>query len=133
MQDDLLPWLLGAARGDLPAGPIAWRAGAAVCVVLAAPGYPAQPRLGEEIAIDPGLDARDSDVIVFHAGTRRSFVRPGDTEGPLLTSSGRVLGVTARGSDLGGARATAYKAIRGIHFAGMHFRRDIGARGEKKT
>ena len=47
MQDDLLPWLLGAARGDLPPGPIAWRAGAAVCVVLAAPGYPAEPRLGE--------------------------------------------------------------------------------------
>jgi phosphoribosylamine--glycine ligase len=59
-------------------------------------------------------------------------VRPGDTEGPLLTSGGRVLGVTARGSDLGGARETAYKAIRGIHFAGMHFRSDIGARGEKK-
>ena len=133
MQDDLLPWLLGAARGDLPPGPIAWRVGAAVCVVLAAPGYPAQPRLGDEIAIDPGLDVRDSDVIVFHAGTRRSFVRPGDTEGPLLTSGGRVLGVTARGSDLGGARARAYKAILGIHFAGMHFRSDIGARGEKKT
>ncbi len=133
MQDDLLPWLLGAAHGDLPSGPITWRAGAAVCVVLAAPGYPAQPRLGEPIAIDPGLDVEHSDVIVFHAGTRRSLVRPGDTEGPLLTSGGRVLGVTARGDDLAGARATAYQAIRRIHFAGMHFRSDIGARGEKKA
>src|SRR5450631_4377367 len=93
MQDDLLPWLLGAARGDLPPGPIAWRAGAAVCVVLAAPGYPAQPRLGEPIAIDPRLESADNDVIVFHAGTRRALVRAGEPEGAMLTSGGRVLGV----------------------------------------
>ncbi len=133
MQDDLLPWLLGAARGDLPSGAIGWRAGAAVCVVLAAPGYPASPRLGEPITIDPRFDVAGDDVIVFHAGTRRALVRAGESEGPLLTSGGRVLGVTARGADLAGARAAAYDAIRDIQFAGMHFRSDIGARGEKKT
>jgi phosphoribosylamine--glycine ligase len=132
MQDDLLPWLLGAARGDLPSGAISWRAGAAVCVVLAAPGYPASPRLGEPITIDPRLDLAGDDVIVFHAGTRRALLRAGESE-VLLTSGGRVLGVTARGADLAGARAAAYQAIRDIQFAGMHFRSDIGARGEKTT
>jgi len=133
MQDDLLPWLLGAARGELPTGVIGWRAGAAVCVVLAAPGYPAQPRLGEPITIDPRFDLAGDDVIVFHAGTRRALVRAGESEGPLLTAGGRVLGVTARGADLAGARAAAYEAIHDIQFAGMHFRSDIGTRGEKKT
>jgi phosphoribosylamine--glycine ligase len=151
MADDLLPWLLGAARGDLPAGPIRWRPGAAVCVVLAAPGYPAQPRIGEPIAIDPRFDAPsdgpsdrqsgrqsgrqsdriDGEVLVFHAGTRRALVRAGDTEPPLLTAGGRVLGVTARGATLGDARAAAYAAIRDIHFPGMHYRSDIGARGDR--
>ena len=135
MEDDLLPWLLGAARGDLPSGPIRWRAGAAVCVVLAAPGYPAQPRVGEPIAIDPRFDAHsdgsDGEVLVFHAGTRRALVRAGDTEPPLLTAGGRVLGVTARGATLGDARAAAYAAIRDIHFPGMHYRNDIGTRGER--
>jgi phosphoribosylamine--glycine ligase len=61
---------------------------------------------------------------VFHAGTRRA----GDQ---LLTAGGRVLGVTARGADLAAARARAYAAIEKIHFDGMHFRRDIGLRGNR--
>jgi len=134
MEDDLLPWLLGAARGQLPDGTIRWRAGAAVCVVLAAPGYPARPRVGEPIAL--GDDAgRAGEVLVFHAGTRRGpagAATGASGAGPLLTAGGRVLGVTARGTDLGAARAAAYGAIRDIHFDGMHYRSDIGTRGDKR-
>jgi phosphoribosylamine--glycine ligase len=129
MQDDLVPWLLGAARGELPAGPIRWRPEAAVCVVLAAAGYPAKPALGDAIAIGALPPADADDVIVFHAGTRRA---PGDPGAPLLTAGGRVLGVTARGPDLTAARARAYQAIeRRVHFTGMHYRKDIGARGTR--
>ena len=135
MQDDLLPWLLGAARGELPAGPIRWHEGAAVCVVLAAPGYPAQPRVGDPITVDAGIAG---DVLVFHAGTRRGpagaggSAASGGSHGSLLTAGGRVLGVTARGADLDAARAAAYGAIGHIHFDGMHHRSDIGTRGEKR-
>jgi phosphoribosylamine--glycine ligase len=62
---------------------------------------------------------------VFHAGTRR------DAEGRLVTAGGRVLGVTAYGADLAGARARAYGAIDRIKFDGLHYRRDIGLRGAK--
>jgi phosphoribosylamine--glycine ligase len=157
LQDDLIPWLMGAARGELPAGAIGWRAGAAVCVVLAAPGYPAAPQLGGtilleqppaeaaveassqrpveaagaggDLAADGGAAAAEP-VLVFHAGTRRA--QGGADDGLLLTAGGRVLGVTARGADLGTARARAYRAIEGIHFPGMHYRTDIGARGESR-
>jgi len=125
LEDDVVPWLLGAARGRLPAGPLRWRAGAAVCVVLAAPGYPARPAVGDPIELGSG--AAD-DVMVFHAGTRRA---PAADGARLLTAGGRVLGVTARGADLGAARARAYQTIERIHFPGMHFRRDIGARGSQ--
>jgi phosphoribosylamine---glycine ligase len=130
MEDDLYPWLAGAAAGVLPAGTPRWRPGAAVCVVLAAGGYPGKPRAGEAIdlggagaALDGGRPAPGADVMAFHAGTAR------DAAGRLVTAGGRVLGITARGDDLGQARARAYAAIQKIHFAGMHFRRDIGARG----
>jgi phosphoribosylamine--glycine ligase len=129
LDDDLVPWLLGAARGQLPAGTLRWRAGAAVCVVLAAPGYPTRPRIGDPITIGP---RSADDVLVFHAGTRRATTPDGrDAAGALLTAGGRVLGVTAQGTDLGGARAAAYGAIHDIHFDGMHYRSDIGTRGDR--
>jgi phosphoribosylamine--glycine ligase len=142
MEDDIVPWLLGAANGALPTtGPIRWRAGASVCVVLAAPGYPAKPRVGDAIAMEDlpeaGTGVGAADVMVFHAGTRRAPDPMADAGshvagGRLLTAGGRVLGVTARGADLGAARAAAYQAIARIHFPGMHFRKDIGARGESR-
>ena len=121
---DLLPWLAGVASGAMPAGIPRARPGAAVCVVLAAGGYPARPRAGDAIT---GLPASSADLVVFHAGTRR------DDAGRLVTAGGRVLGVTAHGADLAAARARAYAAIDGIRFDGMHFRRDIGLRGNKQT
>jgi phosphoribosylamine--glycine ligase len=93
-----------------------------VCVVLAAANDPGTPRLGDPIT---GLPDGTADLRVFHAGTRRG----GD--GRLVTAGGRVLGVTAYGDDLGAARARAYGAIDHIQFEGMHFRRDIGMRGER--
>ncbi len=120
MEDDLYPWLAGAARGQLPEGAPRWHDGAAVCVVLAAGGYPGKPRTGDAVT---GLPAADADVLVFQAGTRL------DEQGRVVTAGGRVLGVTARGKTFGDARARANAAAQGIHFEGMHFRRDIGMRG----
>ena len=61
-------------------------------------------------------------MVIFHAGTKRA------PNGGFATAGGRVLGVTARGADLGEARARAYAAAEKIRFEGMHYRRDIGAR-----
>jgi phosphoribosylamine--glycine ligase len=123
LDEDLLPWLAGAAAGAMPPGDPAVKAGAAVCVVLASAGYPAAPRLGDAIA---GLPGPQDELMVFHAGTRA-------VDGRLLTAGGRVLGVTALGADPAAARARAYGAIAQIHFDGMHFRRDIGLRGTKSA
>jgi phosphoribosylamine--glycine ligase len=122
LDEDLLPWLAGAAVGTLPPGAPRVRPGVSVCVVLAAARYPGTPRLGDDIT---GLPEVDADLKVFHAGTRRA------ADGRLVTSGGRVLGVTAYGTDLAAARARAYGAIERIRFDGMHFRRDIGMRGER--
>jgi phosphoribosylamine--glycine ligase len=102
MDGDLLPWLAGVAAGAMPPGVPRARPGVAVCVVLAAGGYPGKPRAGDAIT---GLPPSSSDLVVFHAGTRR------DGDGGSCTAGGRVLGVTARGADLDEARARAYGAI----------------------
>lgn len=116
--DDLLPWLHGAAIGRLPAGRPRFADGAACCVVLAASGYPDRPEKG---AIVPEPPARDG-VVVFHAGTRR------DEAGLLRVSGGRVLGVTGVGADLSEARRHAYGALPAWSFPGAQHRSDIGAR-----
>jgi phosphoribosylamine--glycine ligase len=122
LDEDIVPWLVGAAEGELPGERVRSRPGTSVCVVLAAAGYPGKVRTGDPIT---GIDAAEAggDVVVFHAGTRRQS--PG---APLVTAGGRVLGVSAAGADLEAARARAYGAIDQIQFDGMHFRRDIGLR-----
>jgi len=92
---------------------------AALCVVLAAKGYPGSYDKGMEVTGD--LVGQDG-VVVFHAGTKLE-------ESRTVTSGGRVLGVTGIGRALGEARDRAYRALEGIHFDGMSYRRDIGARG----
>ena len=117
---DIVPWLAAAARGDaLPAG-AGWRREAAVCVSVASGGYPGAYATGLPIA---GVDAAEAidGVHVFHAGTAMR-------DRQLVTSGGRVLGVTALGPTLDSAIARAYKAVDQIRFDGMHFRRDIGRR-----
>jgi phosphoribosylamine--glycine ligase len=120
--EELVPWLRGASAGRLPPGEPGWDPRVAVSVVLTAPGYPGAYPQGAPIA-GVAEAAALPEVVVFHAGTRRA-------EEGLVTAGGRVLNVCALGSDLPQARQRAYEAVSRIRFEGMHFRRDIAARGE---
>jgi phosphoribosylamine--glycine ligase len=115
-EDDVLPWLHGAAIGRLPEGRPRFSRQSACCVVLAAPGYPDAPERG---AVVPEPGQREG-VEVFHAGTAR------DDAGRLVVSGGRVLGITGIGPDLATARARAYGAVPGWAFHGARLRSDIG-------
>jgi len=95
--------------------PLDWAPGAAVCVVVAAEGYPGVPRLGDVIV---GADGPG----VLHAGTRRR------DDGAVVSAGGRVLSVVGTGPDLAAARAEAYARLGGVHLAGSHHRSDIAAR-----
>jgi phosphoribosylamine---glycine ligase len=119
MIGDLGIVLAGAARGELPAGKLAWDARVAVCVVVAAAGYPGNVRTGDPI----GLDHVSDDVVVFHAGTARKGNQ-------LVTAGGRVLGVTALGVSVAQARERAYAVVDAVELDGKQCRRDIGARRE---
>jgi phosphoribosylamine--glycine ligase len=118
MRGDLGAVLLGAARGEMPVGALAWDARHCVCVVVAASGYPGTVRLGDPIALER---MTDHDVEVFHAGTAKR----GDE---LISAGGRVLGVTALGISVEQARGKAYAAVDAIGLAGKQFRKDIGLR-----
>ena len=123
MDFDLAEVLADVAAGQLDPAKLKWRPGASVCLVLASGGYPGKFEAGKLVE---GLAAaeRVPHVKVLHAGTAR---RPADTGVSLVTSGGRVLGVTATGPSLDAALASAYQAAAEIHFAGMHYRKDIGA------
>ena len=113
---DLAELLLACAEGRLATETIATHSGVAVCVVLAAAGYPQRPRAGDPIH---GIeDARQTGALVFHAGT-------GERDGQLVTHGGRVLSVVATGPDLTAAAAHAYAAVDMIQFRGMQSRRDV--------
>jgi len=122
MDFDFAEALEAAAEGPLREITPRWKAGASACVVIAAAGYPGEPRTGMRIE---GLEtaARVRDSVVFHAGTKLQ----GDN---VVVSGGRVLGVTATGSDLSAAAARAYEAAGKISFDGALYRRDIGATKE---
>ena len=105
--------LHAAATGTLADHPpLRWRPGAAVTVVIAAPGYPAAPRTGDPIS---GADGDG----VLHAGTAVT------EDGLVVSAGGRVLAVTAVGSDLASARRAAYARVAGVRLAGAHWRSDI--------
>jgi phosphoribosylamine--glycine ligase len=124
--DDPARWLHGAAQGKLPADEPAFSTDSAVCVVMAAHGYPDNPRAGDGIT---GIDeaVAISGVSIFHAGTRK------DGGGKLVTAGGRVLAVCATGADYQVARARVYQAVGRIGFEGAHYRRDIGVRSRRET
>jgi len=119
LEGDLLEALEAATEGRLDQADLHWDRRPSVCVVMAAAGYPDAPREGDPIE---GLSdaATIQDCCVFHAGTAR------DATGQVVTSGGRVLGVTALGDTTQQARERAYDAVERIRFAGMQFRRDIG-------
>ena len=121
MASDFVEPLFAAAHGTLDSAQLSWRPEPSVCVVLAAAGYPGAVRSGDAIQ---GLD-RTKEATVFHAGTKS------DKNG-LVTSGGRVLGVTARGETLPAAIEKTYEEVRKIHFEGMHYRIDIGRKGLKR-
>ncbi len=120
LENDLADLLLDAAQGRLDPKAVRWRPMAALCVVLAASGYPGPYRKGDPIR---GLEKLDPmpGVFVFHAGTAME-------RGGIVTAGGRVLGVTALEKNLTEARDLAYQAVDRIRFDGMQFRRDIGGR-----
>jgi phosphoribosylamine---glycine ligase len=120
MKSDIVPILLAVASGDLSGVEIEWHDQAAVCVVLAAEGYPGDYRKGDAIQ---GLAdaARVEELMVFHAGTK-------STPEGVITSGGRVLGVTALGSTVREAIGRAYQGVALITWPGMHYRKDIGAK-----
>jgi phosphoribosylamine--glycine ligase len=126
LMSDLLPALIAARDGVLKSVDLRWHAEDALCVVMAARGYPDEPERGSEIR---GLDAagRDPEVKVFHAGTRRKPAPAHAGGGRLVADGGRVLGVTALGQDLAAARIRAYTAVDRIDWPQGFCRRDIGA------
>ena len=116
LDGDWLDLLEGAARGTLGDTAPVWKKEAAVCVVMAAGGYPGSYPKGLPIS---GLEAAESSgAIVFHAGTERR-------EEGFVTSGGRVLGVTALGDGIAGARDNAYAAVNEISWDKEHHRGDI--------
>ncbi|AQS54715.1 phosphoribosylamine--glycine ligase [Novibacillus thermophilus] len=117
LRSDLLEVLSATSEGRLDRVELEWEEQSALCVVLASGGYPGSYEKGFPISgLSPDIEA---DVKVFHAGTRTR-------RGQFVTDGGRVLGVTALGTDLVEAREKAYAAVDGIHFSGRHYRRDIG-------
>ncbi|HEY3185985.1 MAG TPA: phosphoribosylamine--glycine ligase, partial [Solirubrobacteraceae bacterium] len=118
LRSDLVDLIDRATSGRLAGARVEWDPRPAVCVVLAAEGYPGTVERGRPIE---GLDRTDPGAMVFHAGTRREGHR-------IVTDGGRVLGVTALGDTLGDAVAAAYGAIDHIRWPGMHYRHDIGHR-----
>jgi phosphoribosylamine--glycine ligase len=119
LDSPLSPLLYGAATGSLDGVPAPrWKPGAAVSVVMASRGYPESSSSGDVIIGTETLDA-EPDVDVIHAGTARSAA------GDLVTAGGRVLAVTAVGTDLADARAKAYEGVATIGFPGAQWRRDI--------
>ena len=122
LKSDLFDVLMHATDGTLDQVELQWDRRVALGVVMAASGYPLNPRKGDAIT---GLPAQAPDACVFHAGTL-----PGD--GVPVTSGGRVLCVTALGDSVKLAQQRAYDVLRGIHFDGAVYRRDIGHRAIKR-
>ena len=120
LETDLVEIIQAALDGSLDSLEIKCYNGCAVCVVVASGGYPGNYETGKPIS---GLDEANAleGVTVFHAGTKLQ-------DGLVATSGGRVLGVTAIGDSFRAAIDRAYSAVDKIHFEGMHYRKDIGAR-----
>lgn len=123
MESDIVPLMEACIDGTLAKEKIKWSRQAAVCVVMAADGYPGTYPKGDPIS---GLDsaAKLPGVIVFHAGTKQA------DNGEVVTNGGRVLGVTALGKDINTAIDNAYGAVKKITWNGVHYRTDIGKRPE---
>jgi phosphoribosylamine--glycine ligase len=126
MDFDLAEVLEDVAARRLDPAKLRWKSGASACVVLTSGGYPGKFETGQRIEGLTSID-RETGVEVFQAGTQLE-------RDSVITSGGRVLGVTAAADSLETALALAYEAAEKIHFDGRHYRKDIGARaGRVKT
>lgn len=119
MKNDIIDVMEACVEGKLDTIDLQFEDNAAVCVVLASDGYPVAYEKGFEITGLENFDGKD-DYYCFHAGTKF------DEAGKIVTNGGRVLGVTATGSDLKEARAKAYAATEWVDFANKYMRHDIG-------
>jgi len=124
LKSDLVDVMIKVARGKLAGTTLEWDDRWAVCVVLTSGGYPLKYPTGKVITGVADAEALP-DVTVYHAGTAL------DEDGRLVTAGGRVLDVTALGDTFEEARDKAYEAVSKIHFEGMAYRTDIGARALK--
>ena len=125
LRSDLLDVLTrGCEPGGLADVKLEWAPKTAVTLVLASAGYPESPRTGDPIS---GLDAVPSGIEVTHAGTKRR------DDGAIVTAGGRVLNVTALGTDAAAARGAAYAAADTIQFEGRQMRQDIALRAVSAT
>lgn len=134
MENDLLEVLLAVCENRLSEITLKWSPNSAVCVVLAAPGYPGSYEKGLPISgLDQFVDGNYTgeaitDVMIFHAGT--AFTEDISLD-KIVTAGGRVLGVTALGDNHEDARNKAYENLKKIHFEGMQYRKDIGLINKK--
>lgn len=122
LETDLMDIIEAILAEKLDTIEIKWRPEASVCVVLASAGYPGSYEKGNPIN---GLKEAAADAIVFHAGTAQKGSQ-------IVTSGGRVLGVTALGPDIVTAIKNAYQAVDKINFPGMQYRKDIGKKALNK-
>ncbi len=116
LEEDLLELCYNVSLGKIEKASLKIKKEKSVCVVLASSGYPLNPRKGDEIK---GLENVDSDIIVFHAGTKYE-------DGRYFTNGGRVLNIVGFGENFEKAREKVYSNISKINFTGMYFRKDIG-------
>ena len=117
IKNDIVPIFEACIDGTLAKQSLQWRQEPTICVVMAAKGYPSSYEKGKEIS---GLNSDENrQAVVFHAGTKLE-------NGKVLTNGGRVLGVTALGSDINQAIKNAYSAVDKIKWDGVHYRKDIG-------
>lgn len=125
LKSDLLDVLVAVCEGRLDEVSLTWDPRPAVCVVMASGGYPDAYEKGKVIG---GLEDAGAleDVVVFHAGTRQD-------NGNVVTNGGRVLGVTAMGSDIAAAKTRAYEAVDCITFDGAYCRRDISDKALQRS
>jgi phosphoribosylamine--glycine ligase len=123
LEGDLLDLLYSAASGNLNKSSVKYSGGCSVCIVASSKGYPGNYKKGFEVS---GLDENDSDVIIYHAGTKK-------VDDKILSNGGRVLGITSvlKKFDISSAQKKAYTAIRKVNFEGIYFRSDIAEKAVK--
>ena len=122
LENDLLELMNACAEGNLSDKKLSWSENSAVCVIMASGGYPKSYK--KNLPIDGVTKAKSLGAMIFHAGTKIK-------DGELVTSGGRVLGVTVTAPTLREAVDKVYRCVEVIHFEGVHYRKDIAARALK--